>query len=62
MNREAVRLLQEAVALERKPIGRPLADELARFNAERARALNGQPPAPGDRIPLPRSGVGGDLE
>lgn len=37
--------------------------ELARFNAERRALLGGIPPDPSvDRMPLPRSGVGGDVE
>lgn len=36
-------------------------NELARFNAERARVLGGVPPMPGRRMPLPFTGVGGDL-
>ena len=35
-------------------------DELRRFNDER-RAVIGKPPAPGERMPLPYSGVGGDV-
>lgn len=36
-------------------------EELARFNRERARLLNDKPVAPGERMPLPYSGVGGDV-
>ena len=35
--------------------------ELARFNQERANVLGGRPVRPGERLPLPPSGVGGDV-
>jgi hypothetical protein len=38
-----------------------IAEELASFNAERAKLLRNKPLAPGERMPLPFSGVGGDL-
>ena len=39
----------------------PSAVELARFNAERAKLMGNKPAEPGERMPLPYSGVGGDL-
>lgn len=40
-----------------------LREELARFNAERAALLGNMPINPTeDRMPLQRSGVGGDVE
>jgi hypothetical protein len=40
-----------------------LRDQLARFNAERSELLRGRPiDTAEDRIPIPRSGVGGDVE
>lgn len=40
----------------------PLREELELFNEERKRLLGGVPPHPDGRMPLPRSGVGGDVE
>lgn len=43
--------------------GHSLREELARFNAERAALLGNMPINPTeDRMPLQRSGVGGDVE
>jgi hypothetical protein len=42
--------------------GNPLRDELARFNEERRKLLGGVPPHPDGRMPIERSGVGGDVE
>lgn len=38
-----------------------LAEQLARFNEERARMMGKRPLPPGERMPLPFSGVGGDV-
>lgn len=37
-----------------------LSEQLRRFNEERERQL-GKPPSPDERLPLPFSGVGGDV-
>lgn len=54
VNEPERRLLREAESLASM-------SELARFNAERARLLGGKPPGSEERMPLPYSGVGGDL-
>jgi hypothetical protein len=56
MRHDRQRLLSEA-----EHIAASTGSELARFNAERARMLGGRPPAPGERMPLPCSGTGGDI-
>lgn len=42
-------------------LGQPLAEQLRRFNAERAALLNGRPITNDERIPGPFTGVGGDV-
>lgn len=61
MNREAVRLMQEAEMLARKPHETSLAAELARFNAERAAMLQGEPLTPDAPLQMPPTGRGGDV-
>lgn len=39
----------------------PLLPELAAFNEHRRQQLRDKPIAPGERMPLPHSGVGGDV-
>lgn len=55
-NRDQYRLLAEAQRLARMSDS-----EFAQFNAERAQILNGIPPNGVVRMPLPYSGVGGDI-
>lgn len=40
---------------------RPLADQLRQFNDER-RKMYGRGPHPDNRLPIPRSGVGADID
>lgn len=55
--------LQHEMALAQRrvmPLERMSAD-LGAFNSERARLLGNRPLAPGVRIPLPYTGIGGDI-
>lgn len=51
------RLLAEAQRLAKEQPE----SEIARFNAERAKLLRGKPLAPGERLPVDYTFVGGDL-
>lgn len=61
MSRETNLLRQQAEALARKGHESPLADELARFNAERAALLRGEPPTNDNPMPVPVTGAGGNV-